>query len=298
MPQRVVPALFCRLDGQKPPVPAPGRFAPPGRMGQILGLGAGAAGFAFRPWRGHPVPACRTPAQTPPEQQGQDEMNFRRWPRTDVGTVLLHWAAVAAVVVLAATGLRFTSDDVQFLWLRDLDGQLATENLWQRHMLAGYVLSVVAVAYAVHMSRARLLDRIRISAVRLQGLFGTPAARWPAINALLAWAFLVAALGACVTGWLAYGGIAGPVLRIHLICTWVILAFPVLHLLALLRVGGVPHLARIFRPKRAEPPPEEIDLAHVVAQLLAEKQAAQRKARRKAQRASKQAGADKTDPLN
>jgi cytochrome b subunit of formate dehydrogenase len=51
-------------------------------------------------------------------------MNFRRWPRTDVGTVFLHWVVVIAIGVLLLTGLRFTSDDLHHLWLRDFDQQL------------------------------------------------------------------------------------------------------------------------------------------------------------------------------
>ncbi|MGO4854058.1 cytochrome b/b6 domain-containing protein [Phaeovulum sp. W22_SRMD_FR3] len=206
-------------------------------------------------------------------------MNFRRWPRTDVGTVLLHWVTVAAIVVLMQTGLRFTSDDVHYLWLRDFDAYLGSETLWERHLIAAGVLTLAAVAYALYMSKARLWDRIRLNGARLQGLFGTAKMCWSCINVLLYWAFFIAVLGACATGWLAYYDLGGPLLPLHRLCTWVILAFPVLHLLALLRLAGVPHLLRIFRPKRVEPAADEIDLAHIVSDLLAEKRAAERRAR-------------------
>ncbi len=211
-------------------------------------------------------------------------MNARQWPRTDIGTVLLHWIAVAATVVLILTGLRFASDDIHNVWLRAFDRQLATKDLWFRHMVAGYVFTVVAVGYAIYMSRGRLVDRIRLNAARLQGLFGTPRMRWSCINVLLYWAFLLAALGACITGWLAYYDVGGPVLRIHLLCTWVIVGFPVLHLVALLRLGGIPHIARIFRPKRPAVVAQDIDLAIVVSDLLAEKRAAQKAAATKSER--------------
>lgn len=201
-------------------------------------------------------------------------MNFPRWPRTDVGTVILHWIVVGATLVLLWTGLRFTADDVHNVWLREYDTLLAGENLWGRHMLAGYVLSAAVIGYAVYMTRARLTERIRLNVARLQGLFGTVKTRWSAINVLLYWAFILATVGACVTGWMAYSGVGGAVLEVHLWCAWVILAFPVLHLAALLRLGGVPHIARIFRPKRIEAGAEEIDFAEIVAELLAEKRAA------------------------
>ncbi|MEO8241179.1 MAG: cytochrome b/b6 domain-containing protein [bacterium] len=205
-------------------------------------------------------------------------MNMGRWPRTDVGTVVLHWVVLIAVVVLLMTGLRFSSDDIHHLWLRDFDAQLWSENLWQLHMIAGYALTVSLVVYANYLARARLFDRIRVNAARMQALFGTPKSRWSSIHVLMSWAFLIAAAAACVTGWLTYYGLAGPAVRIHLLCSWVILTFPVLHVLALLRIGGVPHLARILRPKRTEAAPEEVDLANVVSDLLAEKRAAQRAA--------------------
>lgn len=202
-------------------------------------------------------------------------MNFRKWPRTDAGTVLLHWVAIGAVVVLLLTGLRFTSDDVHHMWMHDLDGYLPSDNLWFRHMVAGFAFTVTAAGYGVYMTKGRLLDRIRLNAARLQGLFGNAKARWSCINVLLYWSFMVAAVGACVTGWLAYYGVAEPVLRIHLLCTWVIISFPAMHIVALIRVGGVPQVARIFRPKRSEPVAEDVDLASVVSDLLAEKRARQ-----------------------
>jgi cytochrome b subunit of formate dehydrogenase len=212
------------------------------------------------------------------DQRGQSGMNFKRWPRTDVGTVLLHWVVVVSVVVLAGTGLRFASDDLEFRVLRGLDPYLPQNNLWLYHIAAGYVLTISIVAYTSYISKARLADRTRLNAARLQSLVGTAKARWSAINALMVWVFFVAALSACVTGWLAYFGVDGPVLQIHLLCTWVILAFPVLHILGLLRLGGIPHLVRIFRPKRAEAAAEDLDLANVVADLLAERRAARQRA--------------------
>lgn len=213
-------------------------------------------------------------------------MNFRRWPRTDVGTVILHWIAVIAVIVLLLTGLRFASDDVDNVWLRDFDPYLGSENLWYRHMVAGYVLSAVAAGYAIYMSKGRLTDRIRLNAARLQGLFASEKMRWTCINVLLYWLFLVAALGACVTGWLAYYGAGDPVFHIHLLCTWVIIAFVALHLLAHLRLGGLPQVLRILRPKRIEAAPQEVDLAVVVSDLLAERRAAQLAAAAQSKRTS------------
>jgi cytochrome b subunit of formate dehydrogenase len=211
-------------------------------------------------------------------------MNFRRWPRTDVGTVFLHWVVVIAIGVLLLTGLRFTSDDLHHLWLRDFDQQLWSNDLWEHHMIAGLALTAALGAYASYMSKARLIDRIRLNAARLQGLFGPPKTRGASINVLLLWSFLFATLGACVTGWLAFFDMGGNVLPIHLLCTWVILVFPVLHVLGLLNLGGVPHLIRIFRPKRLEARTDDIDLAHVVSDLLAEKRAAERAAAQKSRR--------------
>ena len=155
--------------------------------------------------------------------------------------------AVAAIVVLVKTGLRFTSDDVHYLWLRDFDAYLGASALWERHLIAAGGLSLLVVAYAIYMSEARVLDLIRLNGARLQGLFGTARMRWSCINLLLYWAFFAAVLGTAVIGWLAYNDIGGPVLPLHRLCTSVILLFPMLHILALLRLTRLPHLLRILR---------------------------------------------------
>ncbi len=203
-------------------------------------------------------------------------MNFKKWPRTDVGTVLLHWAVVGAIVVLALSGLRYISDDGDVAMVREIDAYLPANSVWLIHIGAGYVLTLIMVAYALYISKARLGDRIKLNAARIQGLFGTAKARWSVINIMMIWSFFIAAIGACITGWLAYYGMAGSVLWLHQQCAWAILSFPVLHVLAQLRLGGVPHLIRVVRPKQAEAAAEEIDLANVVADLLAERRAAQR----------------------
>ncbi|MBV7407797.1 cytochrome b/b6 domain-containing protein [Maritimibacter sp. DP1N21-5] len=199
-------------------------------------------------------------------------MSMRRWPRTDIGTVVLHWLVVGAIGVLTWTGLRFAADDVHSEWLRDFDRQLASEDLWVWHIYGGYVLTFAVAAYAVYMIRARLGARIRLDAARLQGLFGTAKQRWSCINVLLCWGLFASVAGVCVTGWLAYHDAGAPVLLVHRWCTWAILGFPLLHVFALIRMGGATQIVRIFRPKRTEVPEEDIDLADLVADLLAQKQ--------------------------
>ncbi|WP_102225917.1 cytochrome b/b6 domain-containing protein [Acidimangrovimonas sediminis] len=201
-------------------------------------------------------------------------MNARPWPRTDIGTVLLHWSVAGATVVLLLTGLRITSDDVGHEWLRALDGVLMSNDLWTRHILAAQVLTAAAVGYAIYLPASRLTGRIHVDRLRLKGLFGTSQTRWSCLNALICWGFLIAASGLIVTGWLAYVGAPEPVLDLHLWCTWAVVAFVPLHLYALLRLGGFRHLARMFRPRRLAAQEGDLDLAVVVSELLAEREAA------------------------
>jgi hypothetical protein len=207
-------------------------------------------------------------------------MKDRRWPRTDIGTVVFHWLAVASVAVLLLTGLRFSSDDIHNIWLRTFDQVLASEDVWYRHMIAGYGFTFVAAGYSVYMLKARLFDRIRLNSTRMKDLFGSSQKRWASINVISCWAFLIAAIGACTTGWLAYFGASAQVLYLHRLCTWVIIGFPALHILALAKMGGLAQLSRILRPKHVEPPAAEIDLVEVVADLLEEKRARQNASQR------------------
>jgi cytochrome b subunit of formate dehydrogenase len=195
----------------------------------------------------------------------------RRWPRTDVGTVILHWLAASAFVWLAATGLRIASDDVGNQWLLLFKNILPVEQLWLNHMLGAYLLTATAVAYLVYIKNALLFSRIKLDIVRLSGLFSNSRARWAALNILLYWWFFANLLTAIATGWLLYSGLGAILLQVHLFSVYAMLPFPLVHVIVHAKMGGIGQLARIVRPSALPEPVPAPDLTKIVAELLAER---------------------------
>lgn len=188
----------------------------------------------------------------------------RRRPKTDVGTVVLHWIVVLAVVINAATGFAIAADAPQRHWLRLLRGLLPQGEVWSLHVSSGVALLAVAVAYPVYLSRTGLTARIRFDRARLSGLVTGPArARWGAVNVLLYWLIFLVLLVQIGTGVVLYLGFGGTVVTVHYLAAVCIVVLPFAHVLAQLGHGRLAQILRIIRPtRRLEmlPPPDLIDL--------------------------------------
>ncbi len=195
-------------------------------------------------------------------------------PRTDIGTVLLHWALVGALVVASATGLRIAADDESLAFLRAFNAVLPTHDLFFNHVASGLALTGLMGAYVVYVLKTGLAKRVRLDRGWLAGAAGAGRTRWSAANALLTWICFLSLLTLAVTGAAIYLGAGSGTLRVHLWATWVVLAFPFLHLIAHCGIGGAAQLARIFLPtaKLPKPPPS---LAELFSEHLAEAEAKQ-----------------------
>jgi hypothetical protein len=197
--------------------------------------------------------------------------------RTDIGTILLHWLFVVTLVTSIGTGLRIAADEPECSWLLVFDYLLPKQIVWTGHMPAAVVLCALAAAYIAYLVSARLGSRVQIDHVRMAGLLRPGQARWSAINVLLYWAFFGAMVAEFITGAQLYFGQASDlVVRIHLVGTWIILAYVPAHIATQLAIGGVPQLLRIFRSSglaAAAPPFDPIEL---VAQLKGQIASAQR----------------------
>lgn len=196
-------------------------------------------------------------------------MKSYRWPKTDLGTVVLHWMAAASLIWLLLTGVRIASDDVGLSWLGALGSLLPVENLWFNHMIGGYILTATIFTYAIYVAKARLFSRIKFDSSRIHGVFVNSRARFACLNILLHWIFFVTLFACAATGWVLFAAPNSWALEIHLTCLWILGAFPLLHVLVQLRMGGLPQIARIFRPAPLAAPAPAPDLASVVADLLA-----------------------------
>ena len=182
----------------------------------------------------------------------------RLMPKTDLGTIILHWLLVGALLGAIATGLRIASEASDSDWIAALDG--LQPRSWIGHLWSALVLIVVAVIYPIYMWRAALmprirLDRVRLDAMRLRGVAHSRY-RWAAVNIVLNWACYLAVLIAILTGGLLcfdHGGAV--VIELHWLATWTILAIAPVHVLAHFAFGGLAQLLRLFRPAQLAPPP-------------------------------------------
>ncbi len=181
-------------------------------------------------------------------------MGRRASPKTDFGTVILHWALVALFVTCVVTGLRImTVSPFDFGWLRALDSVLPYTMVWTAHMPVAVALFGLALAYVVYVRCAGLMRRIRPDRVRLMGLFRGSQARWVAINVIFTWVILLMMGVQLVTGWLIYLGHGGATVELHRLGTWILIAASVGHVATHWGIGGLGQLARIFRPSRLPP---------------------------------------------
>lgn len=173
-----------------------------------------------------------------------------RKPRTDLGTIVLHWALVGALVVCMATGLSIARTVPDRDWLDALAPLLPSGQIWADHFRAGLALIIIAIAYPVYVARAALIPRIRLDAIRLRDLARHPY-RWGTVNIALHWVCYLTLVTEIVTGALLYLNRGGAtVLMLHWIGTWAIIGFLPAHLLFHLAFGGSQQLLRLFRPTR------------------------------------------------
>lgn len=194
-------------------------------------------------------------------------------PRTDFGTVILHWALVGLLVTSVVTGLRITIvSPSDFEWLQAFDSLLPETMVWTAHMPAAVALFGVALAYAVYVRRAGLARRIRPDRARLMGLFRGGAACWSAINTIVVWILLLTLLVQLVTGSLMYLGHGGLVVEAHRLGTWVLLAGAAGHVATHWAIGGAKQLTRILKPSRLPPQAPPFDPFDLIAQQSEERQ--------------------------
>jgi hypothetical protein len=180
-----------------------------------------------------------------------------RKPRTDLGTIILHWALAGALVVATATGLSIARTAPDRNWLDALAPLLPSGQIWANHFRAGLAIIVIAIAYPVYVARAALIPRIRLDTIRLRDLARHPYC-WGTVNIALHWICYLTLSTEIVTGALLYlNRGSATVLKLHWIGTWAIISFLPIHVLLHLAFGGSQQLLRLFRPVRlpVRPPP-------------------------------------------
>ncbi len=177
-------------------------------------------------------------------------MSYLRRPKTDLGTILVHWLIVLTLFGAALTGLAIAAlDNPGLRILPYVSFLLPGENVWYWHLAFGIALVASFVAYAVYIRRTDLTDRIRLNKSRLRALLIGGRPRWASVNVILIWVLFIALVFETVAGTLLFLGWGGVVLTLHLHAVWLLLAFPFLHALGHWLYGGEGQLLRIFRPQ-------------------------------------------------
>src|SRR5215207_2636628 len=128
-------------------------------------------------------PTSRAPslsdASRPPQAGQRDRRNMP--PRTDVGTLILHWVTAIAFVVSLLTGIRIAADAYLAPVSHRLAPILPWGEVWTFHFAAGLTLFFCASAYLIYMHRSGLSARNALKKLRV---FLMPTARRMKFEAL------------------------------------------------------------------------------------------------------------------
>ncbi len=171
-------------------------------------------------------------------------------PRTDVGTLVLHWVTAIAFVVSLLTGIRIAAD--AYLapvshWLAPI---LPWGEVWTFHFAAGLTLFFCASAYLIYIHRSGLSARNALKKLRV---FLMPTARrmkFEALNVGLHWFLYALIVVMTVTGVFLYLGYGGWLVWVHSTTAFVGLGYILVHVVSHYLQGGWWQIFRVFRPAK------------------------------------------------
>ncbi len=169
-------------------------------------------------------------------------------PRSDVGTILLHWFTALSMIVSLFTGIRISAEGQFNSWAQALAPVLPQGEMWTWHIGAGLFLFFSTIAYLVYLRTAVLGDRNGKSRLRTITPPTTKRLRLRAINVALHWFAYGAIVAMTLTGILLYLGYGGANVPVHRILAWSMLFYIFVHSLAHFLYGGISQLLRLFRP--------------------------------------------------
>ena len=193
-----------------------------------------------------------------------------RHPKTDYGTVILHWLFVAAFGVAFVSGMRIATE-APIANGSIFSTRPAKRECVDRAHAGGVAIVAVSLAYVIYLLHSGLARRVRLDQVRLRGMFGQGQTRLRAVNIVLYWFFFVSMTALLISGGLLYFGLfaGNDVAMLHWYGTWGIFVLVGLHVVTHVRLGGAAQLLRIFRPAQLSAPPPPLDAVELLT-LLAE----------------------------
>ena len=158
------------------------------------------------------------PFQDEQQQIAEAAARHDQPPRTDVGTLTLHWVTAIAFIVSLFTGIRIAADALSAPVSHWLNPILPQGEIWTWHFLAGLALFFAASAYLIYVWRSGLANRNALKKTRVMVMPVAAKMRFGGLNVLLHWAAYLIIVIMTVTGiflYLGHGGWLdlGPLLR-------------------------------------------------------------------------------------
>src|SRR3954452_2240315 len=160
-------------------------------------------------------PSAGTPRLNPAAKTDIVEGTSGAAPRTDVGTLVLHWTTAIAFTVSLFTGIRIAADALSAPVSKWLSPILPQGEIWTWHFLAGLTLFFCAGAYLVYMRRSGLAARNALKKSRVMVMPVAAKLRYGGLNVLLHWAAYLIILAMTATGVLLYLGHGGWLVQVH-----------------------------------------------------------------------------------
>jgi hypothetical protein len=197
--------------------------------------------------------AARRPSPTTSKANAEQVSSGQRQlqpPRTDVGTLVLHWGTAIAFLVSLFTGIRIAADAPNAPVSHWLSPILPQGEIWTWHFLAGLALFFCAAAYLIYMRRSGLANRNALKKSRVMVMPVASKMRFGGLNVLLHWAAYGIVLIMTVTGVMLYLGHGGWLVQVHSYAAFVGLAYILVHVVAHYLFGGWWQVFRVFRPAR------------------------------------------------
>jgi len=170
--------------------------------------------------------------------------------RSDIGTILLHWTLVVAIVASLLTGLRLSTDAEDAWFSKLFEPILPQGEIWTWHYLSAIFVLALIFAYAAYMSLARLKRRISSKKMVVLTLPASTKLRLSAVNVIAYWILFAAVLTLTATGIWLYLGHGGIWVTVHYTAALVVLTYIVAHVILHYAYGGLQQLLRLFRPQK------------------------------------------------
>jgi len=169
-------------------------------------------------------------------------------PRTDIGTILLHWLVAIVMVVSLLTGLRISADAPDAVISKALEPILPQGEIWSVHFISSLTLFFASTAYALYMLRSGLRHRVALKKARALVMPAASKLRWGAVNVILHWVLYGLVTVLTATGIALYVGYGGWVVAVHAACAIAVLVYIFVHVIAHFLYGGWGQILRLFRP--------------------------------------------------